>query len=237
MALRTPEVVFADAVDEVKGPRNGFSELKRSSTKPSRRKPCTKQRWPKENASWQFSKQKSRRLRQQQFSRGRMDAWTGNGPQSAENMPGCECHFAVCDSPMLRTRRTEELVTPPSGFKCVNLADMSAGLTSTGILACAHWNKQQARAPLCHIRQTTLSSARMCTLQVQAKIPGDHSSNWSRTWLCPIPLGLLAQTPTHPRPDYLLGAPVLQWESVLPGANAVPVRHCRALDTSPRRTF
>ena len=41
------------------GPRNGSSEFKRSSTKPSRRKPCTKQRWPKGNAGWQFSKQRS----------------------------------------------------------------------------------------------------------------------------------------------------------------------------------
>ena len=49
------------------GPRNGFSELQRPSTKASRRKPCTKQRWPKRNAGWQFSKQRSRSLRQQQF--------------------------------------------------------------------------------------------------------------------------------------------------------------------------
>ena len=62
--------------------------------------------------------------------------------------------------------------------------------------------------------------------------PGEHSSNWSRTWLHPIPL---KQHVLCQRPDHLLGAPVMQCaESVLVPA---PVRHCRALDTSPRRTF
>ena len=42
------------------GPRNGFSELKRSSTKHSRRKPRTKQRWPKGNAGWHFCKPRLR---------------------------------------------------------------------------------------------------------------------------------------------------------------------------------